>query len=597
MLEMLYAPVQFAFRWMDEHPGMRMAFALALFALAIFAPIPGAALDLWLVLAVGSAATMSMLLVVVGSDLDPREAITGLPGFLRRFAFHRLALAIALTKAILLGHPLGQFMNWLADHGLGNSVGVGLAVVSAIYAGRFAAAHFPQFDRLTQAAARLPVEYSRLEHAVASGRLSPSAARRSRQALAQEIQLLADARQIFRLLRFEAVGSLAVAVSLVAAGIMTGLWFKEWPLALTLSTITLYSLAEAIFTSLPGLLFSVTLSQWMGSALETSPFSQTGTAAEDAPDQAPMPLMAIEVGRELAPIMRRVFPERVAIVRTTLAQELGFHLPRVDLISLSGLPPRGYRLTIRGVAMSVGTLGPLEAADLLGIEIEQAARTQAASLLTLDSTQALLDELSVEYPVAVAQALERLGLPVLHGVFLGLLREQIGLRDLAGLVDALVGLADISTSVPVLVEHARRALAPQIGQRLADARGVITALELDSNWDEELASMPSGFYAATGERAIAQDLQSACREAVERLVAYGVRPALIVPRRFRPLVAEALAPAVPRLSVLAPDELAPRFEVRLVGRVERPALIRAEAPSLSSRTASVFEMPAQNPLP
>jgi flagellar biosynthesis protein FlhA len=322
----------------------------------------------------------------------------------------------------------------------------------------------------------------------------------------------------------------------------------------------------------------VTLSQWMGTALESTTFGQMGTPTEDAPDVAPLALMAVEIGRELAPAMRRAFPERVAIVRTRLSQDLGFQLPRVDLVALAGLPPRGYRLTIRGVALAVGTLLPTEAADLLGIEIEQAARTQAANLLTLDASQALLDELAVEHPVAVAQALERLGLPVLHGVFLGLLREQIGLRDLAGLVDALVGLADVSTSVPVLVEHARRAMAPQIGQRLVDSRGVITALELGSDWDEDLAAMPSGFYAATGERAIAQDLQSACRETVDRLVPYGVRPALIVPRRFRPLVAEALAPAVPRLAVLAPDELAARFEVRLIGRVERPAPIHAEAP-------------------
>ena len=49
------------------------------------------------------------------------------------------------------------------------------------------------------------------------------------------------------------------------------------------------------------------------------------------------------------------------------------------------------------------------------------------------------------------------GLPVLHAVFLGLLREQVGLRDLAGLVDALVGLADTASSAPLLIEHVRRA--------------------------------------------------------------------------------------------------------------------------------------------
>jgi flagellar biosynthesis component FlhA len=563
---------------MDENPGVRMAFALALFALAILAPVPGWALDAWLIVALGSAAAMAMLLVVVGSELHPQEALAGLPAFMRRFAFHRLALSLALTKAILLGKPLGHFMEWLSDKGLGGSVGVGLAALAGIYAGRLAAAHFPQFERLAQLAARLPVEFQRLERAVAAGRLSPSAARRRRDALTEEITLLADARQLFRLLRLDALTSLAVALVLLGAGLLTGLVFREWPLALTLSTITLFSVCEAIFTALPGLLFAVTLSQWLGSALEATELEPG--AQREHPEHPGLPIVAVEIGRDLAPNVRRAFPERVAQVRTRLAAELGFHLPRVDLHVLGGLPPRGYRLLVRGVLMASGTLLPDEAVDTIGVELEHAARGQAAALLTLDATQALLDELAVEHPVAVAQALEKIGLPVLHAVFLGLLREQVGMRDLAGLVDALVGLADTARSASLLIEHVRRTLAPQISQRAADATGVITALELDAGWDEDLAALPGGFYAASGERAVAQDLQSACREAIARLVPAGHRPVLIVPRRFRPLVAEALVPVVPRLTVLAPDELAPRFDVRLMGRIERPARIAADEPLL-----------------
>ncbi|MDB5099488.1 MAG: flhA, partial [Cyanobacteria bacterium RYN_339] len=315
----------------------------------------------------------------------------------------------------------------------------------------------------------------------------------------------------------------------------------------------------------------VTLSQWLGSALEATELEPS--AQSENPENPALPILAVEIGRDLAPVVRRAFPERVATVRTRVAQDLGFFIPRVDLHVLGGLPPRGYRLSVRGVLMASGTLLPAEAVDTIALELDLAARTQAAALLTLDASQALLDELAVEHPVAVAQALDKIGLPVLHAVFLGLLREQVGLRDLAGLVDALVGLADTASSAPLLIEHVRRSLAPQIGQRVADVNGVITALELDANWDEDLATLPGGFYAASGERAISQDLQSACREAIARLVPAGHRPVLIVPRRFRPLVAEALVQVVPRLAVLAPDELAPRYEVRLVGRVERPSRI------------------------
>jgi flagellar biosynthesis component FlhA len=569
MLERLFAPVQAIYRWLDDHPGLRLAGGLALFAAAILAPLPGWALDAWIVLALGGAAGMAGLVLVVGDELHPREALAGLPAFLRRFAFHRLALALALTKAVLLGTGMGLIMEWLAQRALGGSVGVGLAAIAAIYAARFAGAQFSHGERLDQAMGRLAAELEAVDRAVAAGRVSPTAAARRRQALAEEVETLGDGRQIHRLLRGDAAIGFLLAACLIGAGLVSGLVFKGWPWSLTLSQLTLYGLAEAILTATPGLVFGVTLGQWLNTALEEA--TDVVRDGEADPERA-APLVVLEVGRELAPAMRRAFPEVVAVVRTRLARELGLQLPRVDLAGAGNLPPRGYRVLVRGAAWARGEVSSAEAVDELGEILAEAGRLNAAALLTIDATRALLDGVAEDHPVAVAEALERHGLATIHATMQGLLHEQVPLRDPAALLEAMA--TDAAPGVPPanLVERLRRRLALPLTQAVADERGVVRALALGDEWEALLA-------APGDEHLIARELAYACRELLGHAgMRPGHRAALVVPASLRPRTAALLHGLVPGLAVLAPDEVSSRCELRPIGTVERRAEIPWKAP-------------------
>src|SRR5690606_29279732 len=110
----LVTPLQNLFRWLDERPAVRLLGAIAVAAAAVLAKLPGWVLDLWLVGALISAVGTAVLLVAVGREVAPREMLDGLPAFLRRSFFHRVVLAIALTKAIVTGQHPGVLMEWLA---------------------------------------------------------------------------------------------------------------------------------------------------------------------------------------------------------------------------------------------------------------------------------------------------------------------------------------------------------------------------------------------------------------------------------------------------------------------------------------------------
>ncbi|HEY9723085.1 MAG TPA: hypothetical protein V6D47_13835, partial [Oscillatoriaceae cyanobacterium] len=98
-----------------------------------------------------------------------------------------------------------------------------------------------------------------------------------------------------------------------------------------------------------------------------------------------------------------------------------------------------------------------------------------------------------------------------------------------------------------------------ICRSLADERGRLRAYELGSGWTEALAR-------GTAVGTIAHDLALACRMACGD----ARRPVLVVPRRYRPLLAGALRPLWPELAVLAQEELSPRYPLHAAGVVAVP---------------------------
>jgi flagellar biosynthesis protein FlhA len=229
------------------------------------------------------------------------------------------------------------------------------------------------------------------------------------------------------------------------------------------------------------------------------------------------------------------------------------------------------RVRLHGLPERWIELAEFEPLDAIAQLLEDVARTRADSLLTIDATRARLDELAGESPVAVQQVLAALGLPALHGVLKGLLREQVSIRDLNGLIETLVLRAGEDRSVPVLVEHARRAQAHAISVRVASDAGTIAALELGAGWDEVLAAFSSWDTGLTADWTAGRSLADACRQALAATPGGPARPVLLVPRRYRPLVAEMLRAHGLEVPVLAPDEVSSRFTLRLAGSVPRPS--------------------------
>lgn len=335
MLESLLATYQALMRWLDERPAARMGLTLGLLAIAVLLPLPGWLLDGWVMASFLGAAGVALLVLAVGGEHSPEELLAGLPPYLTRFALHRLALALALTKAILAGSSPGLMVEWLAERGLGGSVGLGVAALAVVYLIRWS---------------------------LSAPLASPGAG------------VVALARRHTGL-------ALAAAASLLAAGVITGLAVRGWTLALTLQSLTLYGLAEALVSALPGLVVMLAVHQWLSEAHEEPEAKEARIAQAPEPvESEPAAGITVRVGAELFGTARRVLATQAQPLRERVTRNLGLTLPAIALERDPELAPRAFAVVVRGVPEQAGELEPGKPAETLIGAIEAAVRLRAADL-------------------------------------------------------------------------------------------------------------------------------------------------------------------------------------------------------------------------
>src|SRR4051812_13441443 len=309
---------------------------------------------------------------------------------------------------------------------------------------------------------------------------------------------------------------------------------------------------------------------------------------------------------------------RVSAVRKQIASELGTVVPTVRIHDEYGLGSHEYAVKVRGVEVARGSVmaghhlaldpgdavgqlqgipttepafglpalwiaeGARAEAEALGYTVvdpesvvvthlTETIRANVSELLTRQDVRALLDALK-EHNAAVVEEVvpELLSVGEIQRVLQALLRENVSIRDLGTIVEAVGDRARLTRDPALLAEHARTPLAPAIVAPHLDAEMQLRAIALDPAVEQEVsqAIAPTAdgeFLAMNPSRA--QALVSALAQQVEHAVAKGRRPVLVCSSRIRRHVRRLCEQALPQLSVCAYNEIAPGVSVETIGVV------------------------------
>jgi len=308
---------------------------------------------------------------------------------------------------------------------------------------------------------------------------------------------------------------------------------------------------------------------------------------------------------------------RVKSLRSSLAVQLGFIVPPIHITDNVRLKAREYVISLRGVEIArwemvedkvlaissdlkppplagVPTREPafgvaalwiaralesqalssgyavVDQTSVLSTHLAEIIRQHAYELLTRQETKRLLDRLSDGHPKLVEELVPKiLSLGEVQKVLQQLLREQVSVRDLPTILEALLDAAAVNKH-PVLLEAARQSLGRALVRPLLSEDGGLRVLTLDHNIEEELNRAFSPQPAPATNSGLQPSFVRRILDSLRQLGGDQVAqtaPVLLcaTPARFH--LRRLLEPFLPKIVVLSPLEIPSRVAVQSMGTV------------------------------
>jgi flagellar biosynthesis protein FlhA len=346
-----------------------------------------------------------------------------------------------------------------------------------------------------------------------------------------------------------------------------------------------------------------------------------GEAAEMSP-VVPLDPLSLELGYGLIPLVDKdkgaELLERVQRIRRESALDLGLVIPRIRIIDNMRLEPSEYCLKIKGVDVGRGKIrmgyymcinpgnvkGELagektrepafglpavwiseekrdeaeragytvvDPPSIIATHLTEIIKRHAAEILGRQEMSGILDALKKDYPAVVEEAQKHLGLGEMQKVIQNLLREQVSIRNMTAILEALADYGPVTRDVQFLTEKARQALARQLCLQYADDEKTLRVLTVEPSLEQKIVDSKvetsSGIISA-----LDPPLQNAWIKALSRSVAavheHGWLPVVLCSEAARFLVKSSTFRELPELVVLSVPEIATEITVEAVGEIK-----------------------------
>ena len=154
-------------------------------------------------------------------------------------------------------------------------------------------------------------------------------------------------------------------------------------------------------------------------------------------------------------------------------------------------------------------------------------------------------------------------------VLQGLLKEQVSIRNMVSILEAVADFAPLTTDTRFLVEKARQALSSQICHQYANEERTLHVLTLDPSLEQKIVDSKvqdgSGDIFAAMEPNLHNAWIRSVGKAVRAVHEQGYFPVILCSFQARYLVKTALERELPEVAILSVSEIAQDYSVVSVG--------------------------------
>ncbi|GHS89977.1 flagellar biosynthesis protein FlhA [Synergistales bacterium] len=264
-----------------------------------------------------------------------------------------------------------------------------------------------------------------------------------------------------------------------------------------------------------------------------------------------------------------LLPDHYLAMNTGAVEEELVGIPTTE--PAFGLPAIWISPDLRDKAESMGYT-VVDAPSVLATHLSEVIKKNGAELLTRQEVQKLTDMVKENAPAVVEELLASISLGEIQKVLQNLIREQVPIRDLVTIFEALADYGKLSRSVDFLTERAREALARLISLKIQGSDGVVTVATLSPNWEQKIMASMDGDLARGWQLNLdareVQKMIAAIARAADDMTLKNITPVLLVHPNVRLIVRRLIEGSISNIFVVSYNEIAHGMQIKTVGMVE-----------------------------
>ncbi|EAJ2812900.1 flagellar biosynthesis protein FlhA [Campylobacter jejuni] len=238
-------------------------------------------------------------------------------------------------------------------------------------------------------------------------------------------------------------------------------------------------------------------------------------------------ILELELGYGLIKLAENELTERIRSMRRSIAESLGFLMPKIRIRDNLRLKPNEYSFKLKGVSIASAEIYPdkylamdsgfiteeiegiatkepafnsdalwidanlkdeatlngyivIDPASVISTHMSELIKAHASELLTRQEVQNLLDKVKNDYPIIVEGALGVAPVSLIQKILKDLLKHHIPIKDVLTILESVSDIAEVSKSFDMIIEHVRASLARMITNMYLDDKGNLDIFILDS---------------------------------------------------------------------------------------------------------------------
>ncbi len=343
----------------------------------------------------------------------------------------------------------------------------------------------------------------------------------------------------------------------------------------------------------------------------------------EMPAIVPLDALSLELGYGLIPLVDKdkgaELLERVQGVRRQSALDLGLVIPKIRIIDNMILEPSEYCFKIRGVDVGRGkirmsyylcinpghvkeelhgekTRDPafglpavwisdekrdeaerlgytvVDPPTIISTHLTEIIKRNAPEILGRQETQAIVETIKKEYPAVLEEAMGSKGLTLgeVQKVLQNLLKEQVSIRNMVTILEALADYAPLTHDTRFLTEKARQGLGRQICHKYADENKSLHVLVIEPSLEQKIVASKvdtsSGPVAAM-EPALQRSWIKSLTRSITAVQDHGYLPVIVCAEQARYLVKSSTERELPELVVLSVPEISNDVTLESLGTI------------------------------